>query len=629
MRIRFSSDLFHRGCFCFFAALFLSFIPLSAEVTRFEVIKQENVMVPMRDGVKLATDIYLPGKDGKVAEGKFPVLLSRTPYGKGSDAAKTYTPDGYVVIMQDTRGRGESEGTWTWMIDDREDGYDAIEWIAAQPWSNGKVGMMGCSYVGATQHLAAMTKPPHLTTLIPSNPSINHGVGGIIYGGAFRLRIVNWMLNNAAKGSERARDPAFREALERQAKNSPYYLNHLPLRRGMTPLRMVPEYEDMLVEMLAHRRNDEFWRFSNVVDHVDEHKDLPVFMVGGWYDLFSTSTTETYMALKRVSKSPVHLIMGPWPHCSNRSSHAQVDFGPDASADMRGIQRAWFDRWLKGDVGKFGTEAPFRTPVRAFVMGTGNGSKTEDGKLSHGGFWRDLEDYPPPQAKATKFYLHPGGDLATTPPAKDRGATTFEFDPNNPVPTIGGGTVGGISGAWNQWGGSHIWNAPDAMPLSMRNDVVVFQTPPLERDTEVIGPVEVKLWASSSAVDTDFTAKLIDVYPSSADFPEGFDLIMGDGIIRARYRDSDKEENLMTPGEIYEFTIKLDPCSNVFKKGNRIRVDISSSNFPRFDVNPNSGEPANDYRRMITAINTIHHDSVHPSHIVLPLMPVEATSDSR
>lgn len=612
---------------CFASAVCLAFAgAVLGEDIRHTIVEQKDVMVPMRDGTKLAADIYLPARNGKVIEGRHPVLLSRTPYGKTSSVAKHYVPHGYVVVLQDTRGRGKSEGTWRWMVDDRQDGYDAIEWLAAQPWSNGKIGMMGCSYVGATQHLAAMTQPPHLTTLIPSNPSINHGIGSVIYGGTFRLRIINWMLGNAAKGSAQSQDPAVKEFLEGQASNWHHYMNHLPIRRGLTPLRIVPEYETMLVEMLEHRRNDGYWDFSNIIDHVDDHKDLPVFMVGGWYDLFSSSTTETYMALKRGKKSPVHLIMGPWPHCSSKRSHAQVDFGPDANVDMNTVNRTWFDRWLKDDENGFARNAPFRSSARLFVMGTGDGHKTEDGKIFHGGYWRDESDYPLPDAVPTRFHLQPGGALALSPPRQGAHSTTFEFDPKNPVPTIGGCIVGSGAGAWNQWGGPHVWNSTAAMPLSMRNDILVFMTPPLEEDMEVIGPVSVKLWASSSAVDTDFTAKLIDVYPSSRDFPAGFDLIMGDGIIRARHRNSDKEEHLMKPGEICEFTIKVDPCSNVFKKGHRIRVDISSSNFPRFDVNPNSGEPANNNRRTITAVNTVYHDRAHPSHIVLPLMPARAAS---
>lgn len=598
-----------------------------AEDVRYEITAEKDVMVPMRDGVKLATDIYRPAKGSKPVEGRFPVVLFRTPYGKsgmGASVSKAYVPLGYVVVGQDTRGRGGSEGIWHWMSDDRDDGYDAIEWVAAQPWSNGKIGMMGCSYVGATQHLAAMARPPHLTTIVPSNPSINHGIGATIYGGTFRLRVWYWILRNAASGSRQARDPAVREVLKEEAEQWRQYVRNLPLRRGLTPLRIAPEYENMLIEMMAHRRNDAYWRFSNIIDYVDEHKDLPVLMVGGWYDLFSSSTTETYMALKKVGQSPVHLLMGPWRHCGSSRAHGQVDFGPDAAVDMTAIHRAWFARWMK-DAGDFDGNPSFRTPVRLFVMGSGDGHKTDSGKLYHGGYWRDEADYPPPQAMPTEFYLQGDGGLTREPPSQETASTCFEFDPENPVPSVGGCTVGSgqlmMDGAWNQWGSSHTWSWPVPLPLSARNDVVVFMTPPLQHDVEVVGPIRVKLWASSSAVDTDFTAKLIDVYSPSADFPGGFDLIMGDGILRARYRDSDKKETLMVPGTAYEFNIKLDPCSNRFKKGHRIRVDISSSNFPRFDVNPNTGEPANDYRRMIKATNTIYHDKTHPSHIILPVMP--------
>jgi putative CocE/NonD family hydrolase len=599
----------------------------SAQEPPYEIVTQKNVMVPMRDGVKLATDIYLPGRSGAVAQGRFPVVLSRTPYGKGGSLgdAKYHVPRGYVVIAQDTRGRGESEGTWHWMTDDRQDGYDAIEWIARQPWSNGRIGMMGCSYVGATQHLAAMERPPHLTTIIPADPSINHGLGGILYGGAFRLRVWNWVINNAAKGSVQSRDPALKDLLEQQAENRRHYLLNLPLRRGLTPLKVAPEYEDMLLKMMEHRRNDEFWRFNNIIQYADEHKDIPVFLIGGWYDLFSRSTTETYRTLKNTIRGPVHLVMGPWIHGMQGRSHGEVDFGPEAVVNMTPIRGQWYDRWLKGIDADFGTTVPFRTPVRMFVMGAGDGHKTPDGKLFHGGYWRDAPDYPLPDARPTNYYLHGDGGLSTAQPTGNDSSTTFEFDPRNPVPTVGGCICCArqimADGARNQWGGEHTWTWPAPIPLSARNDVVVFTTPPLERDTEIIGPIQVNLWASSSAVDTDFTAKLLDVYPSSKDFPAGFDLIMGDGILRARYRESDKSEKMLTPGQVSAFHITLDPCCNVFKKGHRIRVDISSSNFPRFDVNPNTGEPLNDYRRMLTAVNTIRHDGQHPSHIVLPLLP--------
>lgn len=622
------------GTVCLTLIMGLSSLPSVSAAEAYDVKVLKDVMVPMRDGVKLATDVYLPARGNEAVAGPFPVIHFRTPYGKtgmGASTSRYFVRLGYVVVGQDTRGRGQSEGIWHWMSDDRDDGYDAIEWIAKQPWSNGKIGMLGCSYVGATQHLAAMSRPPHLTTIIPSNPSINHGIGATIYGGAFRLRVWKWVIGNVARGSRQSRDPELKQALEEQAAQWQHYLLNMPLRRGMTPLRIAPEYENMLIEMLEHRRNDEYWRFSNIIEYVDEHKDIPTLMVGGWYDLFSSSTTETYMALKGSKQSPTHLIMGPWKHCGHRQSHGQVDFGPDAALGILASEREWFDRWLKDADDEFGQQPPFQSPVRLFVMGTGDGHKTDDGKLYHGGYWRNEADYPLPQARPVKFYLQPGGMLSRNVPSQETASTTFEFDPRNPVPTVGGCVVGSntlmVDGAWNQWGGKHTWSWPVSLPLSARNDVLVFMTPPLEQDVEVVGPIHVKLWASSSAIDTDFTAKLIDVYPSSSDFPTGFDLIMGDGIIRARYRDSDKTETFITPGETYEFNIKLDPCANRFKKGHRIRVDISSSNFPRFDVNPNTGEPANDYRRKVTATNTIFHDSQYPSHIALPVVPVKNSQE--
>jgi putative CocE/NonD family hydrolase len=258
-------------------------------------------------------------------------------------------------------------------------------------------------------------------------------------------------------------------------------------------------------------------------------------------------------------------------------------------------------------------------------MGTGDGSKTEDGKLNHGGYWRDEHEWPLARTQYTRFHLHPAGGLSREAPAGDASSTSFAFDPHNPVPTIGGNISSGneimLQGAWDQKGGEHVWNWQKPIPLSARNDVLVFQSEPLANDLEVTGEIVVSLWASSSAVDTDFTAKLIDVYPPSPAFPGGFDLNIGDGIVRARFRESLRCEKLMEPGEIYELTVKLYPTSNMFKKRHRIRVDISSSNFPRFDLNPNTGEPLSEHRRMISAVNTVYHDRNHPSHILLPVIP--------
>jgi len=596
-------------------------------------LAMREVMVPMRDGVKLATDIYLPSPDGtNMASERFPCVFARTPYGKGNMATVSLVASGYVVVSQDTRGRGGSDGVWHWMTDDRDDGYDAVEWIAAQPWSNGKVGMHGNSYIGATQHLAAMARAPHLTTIIPSNPSINHGSGSTIYGGAFRLRVWNWLFSNSTDCAAAKRDPVVRDALKRMVANRSAYLANLPLRAGTTPLSLAPEYEGSLIEMMAHRCNDAFWRFSNIRDYVAEHKDIPVLMFGGWYDLFSSSTTETYEALRKHNKSPTFLLVGPWGHDPGRSHYGQVEFGPEAAVSLAAVEQRWFDRWLKGDesgVSVPGGLTPFDKPVRLFVMGTGDGHKTKGGLLFHGGYWRSEAEYPLMQASPTAYHLQGGGGLVLGAPCAKDSSTSFTFDPSTPVPTLGGCTLAPLTleGPYDQRGGPQFPAWRERLPLSVRNDILVFQTSPLERDTEIIGPVAARVWASSSAVDTDFTAKLIDVYPPSADFPDGFDLIIGDGIIRARYRDQGAGEAFLAPGKIYPFDIKLDPCCNVFKKGHRIRVDISSSNYPRFDVNPNTGEPPNDNRRKVIAVNTIYHDAEHPSHIVLPIMPATGTSD--
>jgi putative CocE/NonD family hydrolase len=515
------------------------------------------------------------------------------------------------------------------MTDDGPDGVDCAAWIGRQPWSNGKIGMIGTSYVGGTQHAMALARAPELATVIPVDAMSNLGRQSMRNAGAFEMRFWNWIMLNAGRGSRASRDPATGAMLKEMGENRFHYLLNLPLRRGTTPLKFSPEYEEWLVEAMHHGADDEFWLQNNIVDHADRYKDIPVYLVGGWYDSWAGNTTANFAALTKALKSPVYLIMGPWIHGLQRaSSHGQVDFGKDAAiADELAWRLEWYDHWLKGLDNSVGKAAPFATKVRVFVMGTGDGRKTEKGLLNHGGFWRDEKEWPPARARLTNYYLQPNGGLSPQPADKNakKPSTSFTFDPRQPVPTIGGCISSGdgimLQGAWDQRGGPHIWNWPLPIPLSARNDIVVFQTEPLAKDIEVTGELEVKLWASSSAVDTDFTAKLLDVYPPSADFPGGFDLNITDGIVRARFRESLKREKLMKPGTIYPFTIRLYPTSNVFKKGHRIRVDVGSSNFPRFDVNPNTGEPLNEHRRVLSAVNTIYHDRAHPSHIVLPVIP--------
>lgn len=575
----------------------------------------ETVMVPMRDGVKLATDIYKPAGSTE----KLPVILTRTPYNKAGAKkhGEYFAQHGYIFVAQDTRGRYASEGVWHWMTDDGPDGVDCAKWIISQPWSDGQIGMIGTSYVGGTQHAMALAKAPGLATVIPVDAVSNCGVQSMRNAGAFEMRFWNWIMLNGGKGSNAAQDPATEVVLKEMADNRFHYLANLPLRPGLTPLKLAPEYEDWLVNAMRNGADNAFWRQNNIIDHAADYKDMPVMLVGGWYDSWAGNTTANFRALTPTLKSDVYLIMGPWIHGQQaKSAHGMVDFGAEAAiADELAWRVSWYDHVMKGK------PSPFAKKVRYFTMGTGDGHKTPEGKLFHGGQWHETDTWPPAGTNSTSFYFGSDGVLSTE---KQSGSSSYAFDPKNPVPTIGGNISSGdgimLQGAWDQRGGPHVWNWQQPLPLSSRNDILVFQTAPLEQDVEVTGELEVKLWVSSDCVDTDFTAKLLDVHPASADWPGGFYLNIADGICRARFRDSLKEEKLMEPGQIYPLTIRLYPTSNVFKKGHRIRVDISSSNFPRFDVNPNTGEPLQQHRRMKTAINTIHHDAEHPSHIVLPVM---------
>ena len=352
--------------------------------------------------------------------------------------------------------------------------------------------------------------------------------------------------------------------------------------------------------------------------------DIPMLHISGWYDSYAGGTILNRVELSKRLESPVHLVMGPWTHGGNTRSYAgDVEFGPDAAIPdfYREFHLRWFDRHLKAK--QSGTD---EAAVRIFVMGKGDGRKDNNGRLYHGGYWREAADWPLPGTVNTSFYLHEDGWLSTSPPTLNTSRTTYTSDPDNPVPTIGGAFSSTSPvfepGAYDQREGDDVYGAKKPyLPLKSRDDVLVFQTGPLEEDVEVIGPIVANLFISSTALDTDFTAKLIDVYPPSEDFPGGYEMNLTDGILRTRYRERPDQQKLMVPGEIYEIAVTPFPTANVFKKGHRIRIDIASSNFPRFDVNPNTGEPLGRNRRAITADNSIYHDEAHPSHVVLPIIP--------
>jgi uncharacterized protein len=620
-------------------AIVFCFAPLGAQPL-YEVAAFTNIMVPMRDGVKLATDVYRPARNGAPADGKFPTLLLRTPYNKTERAAfpgdfataQFFVPRGYVVVVQDVRGRYRSEGHWRPLKDDPNDGFDTAQWIGAQPWSDGGIGTMGSSYEGGTQHALAIANAPHIKAMIPMFSMSNFGRYGIRHNGAFELRWMNWVMTlgdgagnpNPTAAYRAAADPASAPALVDLASHVTEYLRALPLRPGTTPLKFAPDYEKWLIEAMSHGDNDEFWKDhgASVVDHLSEYKDIPVFHMTGWYDSWGLQVANlNYPELRKNKKSLQRLIVGPWMHSSPNVSYAgEAQFTPDAALSFNAWQLRWFDHWLKGIDNGVDREPP----VRIYVMGGGDAHKTPEGRVFVGGHWRDEQEWPLARAVATPFYLHAAGLLATDKPP-DHAPVTYAFDPRNPVPTLGGNisSFGALvwQGAVDQRCRPNFWLCSDSKPLSARNDILVFQTPPLDNDVEVTGPLVVKLWASSDSPDTDFTAKLIDVYPPSADFPAGVDLNIADSIVRARYRNSLSKAEPLAPGQPYEFTIEMYPTSLAFKRGHRIRLDVSSSNFPRFDVNPNTGEPLNDNRRWRVAENSVYFDPAHPSRIVLPVIP--------
>src|SRR5579862_6360539 len=615
-----------------FALMLFSTSAIWAE--SYEIVAAKDIMIPMRDGIRLCTDIYRPAHNGAPVLEKFPIILERTPYGKDffASSADYFVRRGYVVVFQDVRGRYKSEGKWVPIMDDPNDGFDTAKWLGEQPWSNGSIGTMGSSYGGATQHAMAIANAPYIKAMVPRNAMSDFGRYGVRHNGAFELRFFNWVFtlgyatgtNSLREAAARAAsDPEAVPALAELATHVREYVRNLPLRPGTTPLKFAPDYESWLVEAMGHGDYDDLWKDSgsSVIDHLAEYKDVPEYHTTGWYDSWGTQVANlNFPALRKAKHSLQRLIVGPWIHSSETLSYAgEAQFTADAALDLDAFHLRWFDHWLKGVDNGVDREPP----VRIYVMGGGDAHKTAAGRIFVGGHWRNENEWPLARTVATPYYLHAGGVLSAENPVETP-PVTFLFDPKNPVPTLGGnissqGTLM-FQGAADQRCRTDFWLCPDTRPLSARNDVLVFQTAPLATDMEVTGQLIVKLWASSNRPDTDFTAKLIDVYPPNADFPAGVDLNIGDSIVRGRYRNGGKAE-LLHPGRAYEFTIEMYPTSILFQKSHRIRLDISSSNFPRFDVNPNTGEPLNQNRRVEIAENTIYLDGRHPSRIVLPVIP--------
>ena len=608
-----------------------------------------NVMVTMRDGVHLGTDLYRPAD----ASGPLPALLERTPYGKQDLErmlrAERYAEHGYAVVVQDCRGCHSSEGDLVFLVNEPFDGYDAVEWTARQEWCDGKVGTYGTSYVAWTQSTLATQNPPHLACMIPTMGGWNAYTSSVRQGGAYELRFLAWAFwHSVNHGNAETRAlPWLQEGLS-SGPDFRHWLRRLPLRRGQSQLSLLPGYERWALELVRHGDYDEFWKQPGfaIEEFLEQHSDVPILLIGGWYDSYTRATLEAFQALRRAKKGPVKVVMGPWVHgtyTTEEQISGDVDLGLEAPLEsLDRLHLDWFDQWLKGRE----TDAARMPAIRWFLMGGGSGHRTRLGNLDHGGCWREGDGWPLPQAEPTAYYLQPDRTLSPRPSDRKESSTSYLYDPRRPVPTIGGNFSSlsyvhpwpeGVrpesvptptmieavtpAGGFDQTEGPDFFGCtPPYLPLGSRPDVLVFETPPLEQDLEIAGPVEVRLWVSSSARDTDFTAKLIDVYPSSPDYPLGYALNLSDSILRVRYRESRSRARFLEPDEVVSITIVLYPTANRCRKGHRIRLDVSSSNFPRFDVNPNTGEPLGRERSWTIAHNTVFHDRSRPSHVTLPLV---------
>ncbi len=560
---------------------------------------KRDVAARMRDGTRLRADVYVPR-----GSGPFPTLICRTPYSKERDVhvemAAQFAERGYLAIVQDVRGRYASDGTFRpgfYSADhcDAEDGYDTVEWAAELPWSDGKVGTFGNSYCGWTQWELAHTRPPHLVAMLPQGIAANlldRELSGVLRLG----RVLWWSINTLAPDERRrAGDTsgphttaeADRLWEERDRSKWLWYL----------PLADIPDA--VMYGMGAHWRG---WLADHTTDFfgfLEKHREVvvPALSITGWYDQ-QIGTIKQFTGMRERgmtarAREHQHLIIGPWTHTSTdwEQRLGDVDFGPAAEQDYYEVADQWFRYWLRGER----NEVDEWPPIRLFVMGANR--------------WRDEHEWPLARTQFTEFFLHSGGAANTAAgdgslsrqAPHDEPPDEYVYDPRDPVMTLY--TPGGQQ------------EPHDQRPLDWRRDVLVYRTPPLMEPLEVTGPITVRLWAASTARDTDFVVKVVDRRP------DGFAQELCHGIVRARYRESLTQPTLLEPGRAYEYTIAVNPTSNLFRRGHRIEVQVTSSDFPNFDRNHNTG--GNDYAEatLVTARQTVFHDAARPSRVILPVVP--------
>ena len=555
----------------------LPFLFLAASA--FAEIQVETVQVPMRDGIKLATDIY---RDDTVK--KAPVVLVRTPYNKdrAKGTAEQFVKAGFIAVIQDCRGANASEGTMIPYDNEGQDGFDCIEWITRQPWCSGRVGMWGASYVGATQWQAAVEKPPGLVTITP-RATWSSFYRNLYLGGAVRLSLIAKWAGGNSERPEGATPPTDWDPV----------LSHLPLSEVDDTIGWpIPWLEGML----THPQPNGYWNRLNLTPQITD-LDLPMQHIVGYYDFFSRESVGNFMIMQKEARDPKiraqqQLILGPWDHGSiGKSKVGDVDFGPKATVDTMALNLDWFAHHLKQDTT---TQAKPFAPVRYFVMGDNA--------------WREAQTWPPEGFTATSFYLHSDAGkrmLSRAAPTSDQPADTFRADPANPVPACPVTEARPLHAA--------IWAPVDQSSIEARDDVLAYSTGPLAEPITFAGNLEAKLHVSADTPDADWVVRLVDVHP------DGLAQNLAVGILRGRYRDSLMNPQPLEPGKVYEITVDLGPCAATIAKGHQLHVDISGAYFPLFDRNPNTGEGPFGSKTAI-ATESVHHRPGALSRIILPCL---------
>jgi uncharacterized protein len=567
-----------------------------------EISVDRDVKVPMRDGVILRADVYRPQSDRPV-----PVLLLRTPYGKGGAQSPAYlhptwyARHGYLVVTQDVRGRGVSGGDWYPFEHEAADGYDSIEWAAGLDGSTGRVGMYGFSYPGACQLLAAAEQPPHLGCIIPAMTASEYWEGWTYRGGALQQAFVqSWVVNELGSDTARRRGlTTLWQRLRDATRDIASVYDRLPLRD--MELAHAEELAPYYVDWIDHPTRDKYWdRWSPALRH--GRIAVPALHLGGWYDIFLEGTIRNFQGIRAKAPREVadtqRLVIGPWYHMYWAAHVAGWHFGAEASNRMNDLQLRWFDHWLKGDPNSI----PEEPPVRRFVMGANR--------------WEDEVDWPPPAARGIDLHLSSGGGANSlngegrlqAEPDDEAAPDVFAYDPTSAVPSLGGRSC--CSPAMTPMGPAN------QLPVEILNSVLVYTSPVLQADVELAGPVTVVLHASSTARDTDWTAKLVDVHS------EELAVNVADGILRARYRLSASHPEPIEPGRVEEYVIDVGATSIMLRAGHRIRLEVSSSNFPAYDRNLNTGGPIGreDLAAARIATQAVYHDRERPSRIALSVI---------